>query len=664
MGTKPAESDRILIATADAETVRSLREGVVRADCRAEQTDSLRDWESYLRRSDLRAIVLDLELSGSSLTDLPSAEDPQWPGPIVLAIVPPGDVVQAVAALRAGAAACLRKPVSAEEIAVVLHNHLQRQALLIENRRLYEEARGELAERRVAEEALRDSQERFRTIFHSAIDGIAITDPATQRFCSVNAAICRMTRYTQAELCGLHLRDLHPQEDLRQLRATFMQQLSGESSLARGIRVRRKDGSTFYADINSAPMVLGGKTYLMGLFRDVTEQRKTEAALQRAQRLEAIGTLAGGIAHDFNNILYAIVGYARLVLDELPEESASRQHLEQVLAAADRASDLVRRILDFGRQTIQEPRVMRLQPVVEETVRFTRETLPATIRIERRIQAACGAVKADAAQMQQLLLNLCSNSARAMLVAGGQLTVALEETEPTREARRACPGLRPGRYARLMVSDTGGGMDDETLERIFEPYFTTRPHGEGTGLGLAAVHGIVQQHGGAIHVESHPGQGTQFAIYLPICAEAPSREGSCGEMRALPDRMGGRILVVDDEEPLAELLRTALERMGYDVVAHTRGEDALAAFRDDPRSFAAVVADQTMPGLTGADLAQALLAERPELPIVLCTGYSETVREEDAEAIGVQAYMMKPVDMDVLGRTLHRLIQHPTCVEG
>jgi PAS domain S-box-containing protein len=389
--------------------------------------------------------------------------------------------------------------------------------------------------------------------------------------------------------------------------------------------------------------------------RDITDRKQVEEKLRRAQKLEAIGTLAGGIAHDFNNILQPILGYAQLSLKDLPEGTEHRENLQEIVKGVRRAADLIRQILIFSRQTEQERRTSKLQPLIKEVAKSLRSFLPSTIEIREEIDPTCRQVKADMTQVHQVLMNLATNAYHAMRREGGVLTIGLDEAA-------ALPGdtgpSAGSGYARLTVADTGHGMIKAIQERIFDPYFTTKGAGEGTGLGLATVHGIVEAHGGKIFVRSAPGQGSRFEIYFPIAAAGKPVEEEQEKSGRLP--VGVRILFVDDEEPIAELSRKLLGRLGCQVSAFTDSREAWQAFTARPEAFDIVVTDHIMPHLTGIELARKILELRPGLPVICVTGFSEMVDEEQAQAIGIRQILMKPLAAGDLEEALARALESRT----
>jgi signal transduction histidine kinase/ActR/RegA family two-component response regulator len=383
------------------------------------------------------------------------------------------------------------------------------------------------------------------------------------------------------------------------------------------------------------------------------ERRKLEARLRQAQKMEAIGTLAGGVAHDFNNILAAMIGYTQLALLDATLTAESKHHLEQVLRGGDRARDLIGQILAFSRQTEQVQKPIDMGQTIRELLRLLRATLPSTIEIRQEIAPGTGTVLADPGQINQVLMNLCTNAAQAMPEKGGILEIRLDEIALHDGYANRQLALPIGAYVRLIVADNGSGMPSEIRERIFDPYFTTKEPGEGTGLGLAMVHGIVKSHRGAIAVYSEPGQGTTFQVYLPRIDEETQPDQATST--SLP---GGdeRILFVDDEAPLAEIAAYMLERLGYQVVTRTSSLEALATFRADPQAFDLVITDQTMPQMTGLELAGRLLAMRKDLPIILCSGFSSTVNEKSLKDNGISDYIMKPVLIRELAESMRHVL--------
>jgi signal transduction histidine kinase/DNA-binding response OmpR family regulator len=372
------------------------------------------------------------------------------------------------------------------------------------------------------------------------------------------------------------------------------------------------------------------------------ERRVLERHLQQSQKMEAIGALASGIAHDFNNILAALIGYAELALLATEPDSRCGRSLEMVLTAGQRARELVEQILAFSRQSDEERKPVRIDTVLTEVLKFMRASLPATIEIKKEIDPDVENIMADPVQIHQVLMNLCTNALHAMREKGGVLEVALASANLAAEQGELLAELKPGTHVRLRVKDTGHGMDEATLAKIFDPYFTTKEKGVGTGLGLSVVHGIVKKHGGAIRVQSEPGSGTVFDLYFPTVPKTdPAESGLKEEMPTGSER----ILLVDDEQVLADMGKEMLGYLGYRVETRTSSVDALGLFKADPFRFDLVITDMTMPNLTGDKLAEELLRIRPDIPIVMCTGYSEKLMGERVRAAGIKGFVMKPILM-------------------
>ena len=527
----------------------------------------------------------------------------------------------------------------------------------------------DITERKLVEEALVKSEEQYRNIFENALEGI-FRSTAEGRYVNVNPALVRMFGYGSPEEMieevtdiGRHLY-VDPGERDRCIRI-----LEKEGALRRfEVKMRRRDGSTMWSVINSRIVrdEAGRFRYIEGMISDVTDLKRAEEALReserrlrQAQKMESIGTLAGGIAHDFNNILAAIIGYTEMSLCGDVKKKQILANLEHVLQAGLRAKDLVKQILTFSRQGDQELRPILIHSLLKEAVKMLRASLPATIRIRQNIRTGACAILGDPTQIHQVVMNLATNAAHAMHEAGGTLGIDLVEvTLDARDAAAIHSELHAGAYLKLAVSDTGCGIDPSVLHRIFDPFFTTKEPGEGTGMGLAVAHGIVKSHGGVIVVESEPGKGAVFEIYFPVMASDPAvavadvSRGDAGKGKGK-----GRILFVDDEEALTLLTGQLLSRLGYEVVTRTNGVEALEAFRANPDRFDLVLTDQTMPQMTGFELAQEMLRIRPDIPIILCTGFSEAVTPEKAKSVGIREYLMKPLVMRQMTETITRILE-------
>lgn len=397
---------------------------------------------------------------------------------------------------------------------------------------------------------------------------------------------------------------------------------------------------------------------LVIIFKDVTrrleeeeERARLENQLQQSQKMEAVGTLAGGIAHDFNNILGVIMGYLDLSIDDLPDGSIVKENLKSALESAEQARDIVRQILEFSRKQVPNRVNLYVSHILKEELKLIRASIPSTIEIEVDIAPSLSPIYANSTQIQQVLMNICNNAAHAMRINGGVLRIEVKEVEYT-ESRFT---LQPGKYQVITISDTGHGMPPDVVERIFEPYFTTKLTHEGTGMGLAVVHRIIKNHGGDIQVISKVGKGTTFEIFLPIIMVDDKAPVHLEDFVTVP---GGdeRILVVDDDVNLTRISQLILENLGYKVMVHIDSRKALQTFESNPDAFDMVITDQTMPGLTGLEMAARIYEMRPELPILLCTGYSEHINEENFKAKGIDGFLLKPINRQKLAITVRQLL--------
>ncbi len=383
------------------------------------------------------------------------------------------------------------------------------------------------------------------------------------------------------------------------------------------------------------------------------EKKKLEQQIRQTQKMEAIGTLAGGIAHDFNNILGIIQGYTELTVDDLSGQDMALENMQQVLKACSRAQDLVRQILSFCRQNEYEKKSLNLSLVIKEAIKLLRPSLPATIEIKQNIKGENSIIMADVTQMHQILMNLSTNAAHAMREKGGILGITLENIEIEQATAKQYELLSPGHYAKLSVSDTGHGMDRSVMERIFDPYFTTKKSGEGTGMGLSVVHGIVKSHDGEITVYSEPGKGTVFHIYLPLIDTYQKEERE----DLLPLQRGKeRILLIDDEKHLVDFSEKLLDRLGYKVTSVTDSTNGLEIFLRTPDSFDIIITDQTMPVMTGVELAEKIMTVRPEIPVIICTGFSESIDSEKAAAMGIKQLLMKPFTLKDISQAIRKAL--------
>jgi len=516
--------------------------------------------------------------------------------------------------------------------------------------------RTEMEERKRADDALVTAEARYRGIFDNAIEGIYQTT-SDGRFVTANPAMARILGYDSPQDLIRTVTNAAEQiySDPKK-RAEAAELLRRQGSVSNEeAQVRRKDGRLIWVSSN-ARVILdeNGTVRYEGTMEDITERKHLEEQFRQSQKMEAIGTLAGGIAHDFNNILTVINGYADLIKMTASDNPELMQHVDAMGQAGARATKLVRQILTFSRREEARRSVIRLEPVVEEALRFLRATIPSTVEFNVVLPGNTAPVLADATQVHQIVMNLGTNSWHAMKDRPGRLGVTLMDMSVDGGLAESHLNLRPGPYVRLSVSDTGKGMDQATMDRIFEPFFTTKSPGEGTGLGLSVVHGIMRSHDGAVAVESKPGIGTTFHLYFP--AVLTKVDATAVQAAPVPRGQGEKILYVDDEEPIAEMARKILIHLGYAAEARTRASEAVDLVRANPGHFDLVVADLTMPVITGIDLARQLAQIRPALPVILATGDPGTLKLETTGVPGIREILLKPLSVQSLGMAVQRVL--------
>lgn len=510
----------------------------------------------------------------------------------------------------------------------------------------------DISERVQSEETLRESESKFRSLFNLSPQAIALTELETGKLADVNNMFCDLTKYSQKEIIGKTTTQVGFYSNVDRARFIKELQTSGEVN---GLEMdfKAKDGAILNALMFARVIPISGESFILTIFLDITEQKQLQAQLQQVQKMESIGTLAGGIAHDFNNILFSVFGYTELALDDTERGTPLHNKLQQVLIAAHRAKNLVKQILTFSRQADQKLKPLKVQLVVREALKLIRSSLPSTIEINQNISNTCGFVMADATQIHQVAMNLLTNAYHAMEDEGGKLDVSLKEVDLDVEDLKD-PAMIPGLYVCLTVADTGAGIDEYVIDRIFEPYFSTKEKDKGTGLGLAMVHGIIKSYGGNIRVYSEPGKGTAFHVYLP----AIQTQDETKETWGISPVEGGkeRILLVDDEEQIVRMSQQVLERLGYHVTARTSSIETLEAFRAAPDKFDIVITDMTMPNMTGVHLAKKLIEIKSDIPIIICTGFSEKISADKAKAMGIRGYVMKPVVRSELAKKIREVL--------
>jgi len=498
-----------------------------------------------------------------------------------------------------------------------------------------------------AETALRASEERFRQLANASWEAIVIHEKGV--FSRANTTFFDMFGFTDRELKGKQSIPLLFAPDSANEVMGKMEAGNLEPYEAIG---RHKDGTLFPIEVRVKVMEYAEKDVRMAAIRDLSERKQMEEKLVQSQKLEAVGTLAGGIAHDFNNILSAIIGYSELTLMELPGNSRTSHNINEILRAGNRAKNLVQQILTFAHKGREEKSPERLDFIVEEALQLLRASLPTSIEIKKKLQSNAK-IMCDTTQIHQIMMNLCANARKAMQN-GGVLSVTLNEIDLDKEFVDLHPEIDIGTYLKLTISDNGTGIPAEIKSKIFDPFFTTQSKGEGTGLGLSVVHGIVQDCQGTINLTSQLGCGSTFDIYLPVIdTEA---ETSVTEEEILT---GGseRILFVDDEKPLTDLAENMLSNLGYKVVCYNNGNDAINAFSEAPDEFDLIITDMTMPKMNGNRLATKILNICPDKPIILCTGYSDQITEEDAIKLGIKSFVKKPVVMSKLAKIIRKVLE-------
>lgn len=499
-----------------------------------------------------------------------------------------------------------------------------------------------------------EAAERYRMLVDQSPLSIAIHQDG--RFVFVNEATAELLgASSRQELIGRAMIDIVHPDDREKILERVRSMSAGNTAPRTVERFLRLDGRVITAEVAACPIRYGGRLAFQVVAADITRRQLLEAELIQAQKMEALGTLAGGVAHDFNNILAAVSGYGELAHGLMPPESKSALYLDEVLKAADRAKGLVRQILAFSRKSEERRAPVEVGQLVRDTLSMLRATIPSSVTIVSEFERRSLVVKGNATEVQQIIANLVTNSFHA--VRHSQGTVMVEVSRAVVDRAEPCPvgELRPGEYVSVTVSDNGPGIPEELLPRIFDPFFTTKRIGEGSGLGLSVVHGIVSSMEGAVQVRSTPGEGTLMRVFLPLSAETPQIP-ECGSLMPHSGLAPCRVLVVDDEEALATLGVSLLETLGHEATSAGSGREALELMAKDPEYFSLVISDQTMPGMSGLAFLRAVRESFPQVATILCTGFSEEVTEATLADAGVDFLLMKPFTREALGETVNKAL--------
>ncbi|NVJ90442.1 MAG: PAS domain S-box protein [Methylocystaceae bacterium] len=512
-----------------------------------------------------------------------------------------------------------------------------------------------------AEQALRERESKFQTIIEATLEGFAVVDLTTLEMLDTNSALHNLLGYTYEEMIGQPCRDFVSEED-HAILLRHAEAAKADLHQTYELRLKRKDGKVIPVEINSSvlPESLSEKPIAVGFITDITvrkrqeeQRRQLEKQLRQAQKMETIGTLAGGIAHDFNNILTPILGYAALLELKIPPDDPNHERIKKIEKSARRGADMVAQILTFSRNSDGEMKSINLAPVIEEAMELVQNTTPANIQINSDIPEKIAPVIADSTQIQQIIINLCTNANHAMGSKDATMTVKLAEVKVTNKIAAQTTNLKPGPHVKLTISDTGSGMDEDVLTRIYDPFFTTKKSGEGTGLGLSMVHGIVKNHNGSVLAHSQVGVGTTFEIYLPVTSIAPVEEIDNSHMTKGNQEL---VLIVDDEELNTNFLTELLQTANYRVESFNDSVEAFNAFQTNPVKYQMIITDQSMPHMTGDKLAQKILKIKNDIPIIMISGYDKNIHRENAREFGVSAYLQKPASIDQLTRLMHNLL--------
>lgn len=506
-------------------------------------------------------------------------------------------------------------------------------------------------ERKKVEHNYIESEQKYYHTMDAALVGIYVIQDMV--FSYVNPEMARMFGYVPDDMIDkMSPPDLLVPEEREIVRENLKRRAKGEEGKPYEVNCLRKDGSKFTALVWGKVITYKDRPASVGTLFDISERKKLELQLLHTQKIDAIGTLAGGIAHDFNNILTAIILYTELSMQRLPEENRSKNDMNQVLKSAHRAKDLVSQILSFSRKGDGYGEIIKISDVITESIKMIRSVIPASIEMIADIRSDSGRIKANQTHINQIMMNICINASQAMYAQQGVLTIKLDEVVIK---KKQISSLNRGKYACLTISDTGYGMEKDVLEKIFDPFFTTKKTGEGTGMGLSIVYGIVGGYKGSITVDSKPEIGSTFKIYLPLLKDY--KEGSENKDNESFARGTESILLIDDEKDVVDVGGQILTHLGYKVVIQTNSRKGLEIFKKNPEKFDLIITDMTMPHKNGDDLAKEALVICPEIPIIICTGFSDVINEKKSKALGIRAFLRKPYTIkeisDLVNKILH-----------